>query len=75
MTPAPTPTDGLQRAPLDVYKKIAVVRSADDSVTYEDSQGRIQRISGLGNEAISAVRIIEYIILYYCVFANFSRLI
>ena len=56
MTPSPTPpADGLQRAPLDIYKKIAVVRSADDTVTYEDSQGRQQTISGLGDEAISAV--------------------
>ena len=56
MTPSPAPPDGLQRAPLDIYKKIAVVRSVDDTVSYEDSQGRQQTISGLGNEAISAVR-------------------
>lgn len=56
MTPSPTPTDGLKRAPLDIYKKLAVVRSADDTILYEDSQGREQRITGLGGEAISAVR-------------------
>ncbi len=59
MTPSPTPAapeDGLQRAPLDVYKKIAVVRCTEDSVVYEDSQGRLQRITDLGDEALSAVR-------------------
>lgn len=59
MTPSPVPpSDGLQRAPLDIYKKIAIVRSTDDTVHYEDSQGRQQTISGLGDEAISAVRFI-----------------
>lgn len=55
MTPAPAATDGLQRAPLDIYKQVAIVRSAEDTVLYEDSQGRQQRIT-LGDEALSAVR-------------------
>jgi len=55
MTPPPAPSEGLQRAPLDTYKQIAVVRNANDTVVYQDSQGKLQRITGLGNEAISAV--------------------
>ncbi len=55
MSPSPAPTDGLQRAPLDTYKQLTVVRSKNDAVVYEDSQGRQQRITGLGDEAISAV--------------------
>lgn len=55
MSPSPAPIDGLQRAPLDTYKLLTVVRSKNDAVEYEDSQGRQQRITGLGDEAISAV--------------------
>jgi hypothetical protein len=51
----PVPPTGSQPAPLDVYKKITVIRDKDDCVVYEDSQGRLQRISNLGEEALSAV--------------------
>lgn len=51
----PVPPIGSQPAPLDVYKKITVIRDKDDCVVYEDSQGRLQRISNLGEEALSAV--------------------
>lgn len=60
MSPPSATEDGLQRVPLDIYKKLAVVKSTDDTVVYEDSQGRQQRITGLGDEAITAVR------SYYC---------
>lgn len=51
------PTAGVQPAPLDVYKKITVIRDKDDCVIYEDSQGRLQRISNLGEEALLAVSV------------------
>jgi hypothetical protein len=54
--PNPPPSSGLQRAPLDIYKKITVIRERGDCVVYEDSQGRLQTISNLGDEALSAVR-------------------
>mmetsp|Transcript_13777 Transcript_13777/g.25953 ORF Transcript_13777/g.25953 Transcript_13777/m.25953 type:complete len:619 (+) Transcript_13777:191-2047(+) len=54
MSPNPPPATGLQRAPLDIYKKITVIREKGDSVVYEDSQGRLQTISNLGDEALSA---------------------
>mmetsp|Transcript_8492 Transcript_8492/g.9340 ORF Transcript_8492/g.9340 Transcript_8492/m.9340 type:complete len:636 (-) Transcript_8492:57-1964(-) len=54
MSPPAAPAATVQRAPLDVYKKIAVVRSSEDSVVYEDAQGKLQRITGLGDEALSA---------------------
>jgi hypothetical protein len=54
MTPAP-PAPGLQRAPLDVYKKITVIRRPEDTVVYEDSHGRLQRITDLGDSALTAV--------------------
>ena len=53
MTPAP-PAPGLQRAPLDVYKKITVIRRPEDTVVYEDSHGRLQRITDLGDSALTA---------------------
>lgn len=58
MSPSPVPTTGLQRAPLDVYKKITVVREKGDSVVYEDSQGKLQTINDLGEEALSAVSLV-----------------
>lgn len=51
----PVPPLGSQPAPLDVYKKITLIRDKDDCVVYEDSQGRLQRISNLGEEALAAV--------------------
>lgn len=53
--PAPSPTPGLQRAPLDVYRKITVIRDKTDSVTFEDSSGEVQTVQDLGEEAFSAV--------------------
>jgi hypothetical protein len=56
MSPTPPPTAGLlQRAPLDVHKKITVIRENGDSVSYEDSQGQLQTIQDLGEGALSAV--------------------
>jgi len=55
MSPTPPPTAGLQRAPLDVYKKITVIRENGDSVSYEDSQGKRQTVQDLGEEALSAI--------------------
>lgn len=51
----PPPATGLKRAPLDVYKKITVIRDKSDSISYEDSQGKVQHIKDLGEEALSAV--------------------
>ena len=65
----PSTTPGLQRAPLDVYKKITIVRNSGDSVVYEDSNGNEQRISDLGNAAlavVSALSIIYLCFFYYC---------
>jgi hypothetical protein len=58
MSPPTPPAAGLQRAPLDVYMKITVIRDKSDSVTFEDSQGKLQHIKDLGEEALSAVRLI-----------------
>jgi len=44
----------LQRAPLDVYKKITIIRNSTDSVVYEDSEGKMQRITDLGDAALAA---------------------
>jgi hypothetical protein len=66
----PIPPSGSQPAPLDVYKKITVIRDKDDCVVYEDSQGRLQRISNLGEEALSAVSlayILVPLLLNHCV--------
>ena len=57
MTPPNPATPGLiQRAPLDVYKKIRIIRNPNDSLEYEDSNGRLQRITDLGESALAAVR-------------------
>ena len=60
MTPTPPPTAGLQRAPLDVYKKVTVIREKGDSVSYEDSQGNQQTILELGEESLAAVSFCFY---------------
>ena len=49
---------GLKRAPLDVYKKVAIVRKPGDTVVYEDSQGRVQCITDLGVAALAAVSLL-----------------
>ena len=56
----PAPAAGLQRAPLDVYKKITVIRKPEDTVVYEDSHGKLQRITDLGDSALTAVSCNSY---------------
>ena len=54
--PSASSTAGLKRAPLDVYKKVTIIRKQGDTVVYEDSQGRVQCITDLGDAALAAVR-------------------
>lgn len=76
MTPRPPPAAGLQRAPLDVYKKITVIREKTDSVTFEDSQGQLQHIKDLGEEALSAVStfLARYLLMFHETNLTFSNL-
>ena len=45
----------IKRPPLDVYKKIVIVRKPSDCVTYEDSEGKLQTITDLTDAATTAV--------------------
>jgi hypothetical protein len=55
MAPPAPPILGLKRAPIDVYKKVSVLRSSTDFVVYEDSEGRLQRINDLGQSEAAEV--------------------
>jgi len=57
MSPPTAPTGHVQRAPLDVYKKITIVRKSTDSVVYETSDGKLKRFSDLGEAALAAVSV------------------
>lgn len=50
------PQPMIKRPPLDVYKKIVIVRKPSDSVTYEDSEGNLQTITDLTNASTTVVR-------------------
>jgi len=54
MAPTAAPVLGLKRAPIDVYKKLSVLRSSTDFVVYEDSEGKLQRINDLGTHSEEA---------------------
>lgn len=51
---APTKPGLVARPPLDAYKKVAIIRSKTDGISYEDAEGNIQRISDLGDAATTA---------------------
>jgi len=51
---SPTQTTGLKRAPLDVYKKVTIIRKSGDTVAYEDSQGKVRLITDIGDAALTA---------------------
>lgn len=66
MAPTAPQILGLKRAPIDVYKKVSVLRSPTDFVVYEDSEGRLQRINDLGqSEAV--------VVGYFCEFIYLDR--
>ena len=44
-------------ASLNVYKKVAIVRRASDTLSYEDIDGTIKTISDLGEAAATSVRL------------------
>ena len=45
----------IKRPPLEVYKKITVVRKASDAVTYEDADGNLQTITDLTDASTTMV--------------------
>ena len=42
-------------AALNVYKKVAVIRRATDSLAYEDADGNVKTLTDLGQAASTAV--------------------
>lgn len=50
-------------AALNVYKKVAIVRNATDTLTFEDETGNRQTISDFGNAASTSVRAISTCVL------------
>ena len=56
MAPSVPPKAGLvARPPLDVNKKVAIIRKPTDGIVYEDVDGKLQRISDLGKAATTSV--------------------
>lgn len=44
-------------AALNVYKKVAIIRGSDDSLTFEDPEGNVKTINDLHLAAVATVRI------------------
>jgi hypothetical protein len=44
-------------AALNVYKKVAIIRKADDVLTYEDSEGTVKTVTDLHLAAAATVRL------------------
>jgi len=42
-------------AALNVYKRVAIVRSEQDSLTYEDANGSLKTVTDIGPAASTAV--------------------
>lgn len=54
-TPHPPPTNKPAVAALNVYKKVAIIRKADDVLTYEDAEGNVKTVSDLHLAAAATV--------------------
>jgi hypothetical protein len=48
---------------LNVYKKVAIIRKADDILTYEDNDGNVKTITDLHLAAAAAVSL-RWVVLY-----------
>jgi len=42
-------------AGLNVYERVAIIRRATDSLTYQDDEGKVKTVSDLGQAASTAV--------------------
>ena len=45
----------IARPPLDVYKKIAIIRKESDEVVYQDATGSLRKIADLAKASTSTV--------------------
>lgn len=52
-------------AALNVYKKVAIIRGSDDSLTFEDPEGNVKTITDLHLAAVATVRVLDDNVVCY----------